>query len=486
MGTPAPGPGTPVGDVQRRLVHGLREVLVPVLTEGSWQQIEDDHRRVALAWRNDLEPGWGKPKYVKRVLEDLPDEEVVAVARRALDRFPERCLFAVEDALLWIDSNGIARISEVTRLHLARALEGRRLHPSESPSNVLGKFARVRDGLRFESAEDGNIYVVETDILALFDAGTSRSQTATKSSHLALLDAYGFREWPDARLFRLVEFLVHPTVSQGDEQASLVRALNAVLVADRFELAESEHLSDHPVFKVRPATGGVAGRPKNLIFASTGPKPELGFVDAVNNDIMILRHAEHCLVYDEPIGNVGLRWSRLVEWWAGREDLDPSEPSTRKSLADRLVKSLGSEPERRMFTAYFKAFRPRLGDALPALVPQVYLHYDPMTLRELRARGDQRRFDVQRMDFLLLLPHSVRVVIEIDGQQHYSTGVEASAKPSPEEYARTVRGDRHLRLAGYEVYRFGGYELRDDGPCASAVDEFFTRLFCRHKLLESS
>ena len=175
-----------------------------------------------------------------------------------------------------------------------------------------------------------------------------------------------------------------------------------------------------------------------------------------------------------------------MEWWAAREGLDPSASSTRKSLADRLVKSLGSEPERRMFIAYFKAFRPRLGDGLPALVPQVYLHYDPITLRELRARGDQRRFDVQRMDFLLLLPHNVRVVIEIDGQQHYSTGAEPSAKPSPEEYARTVRGDRHLRLAGYEVYRFGGYELRDDSTCASAVDEFFTRLFRRHELLESS
>jgi AbiJ-like protein len=486
MSTLAPMAGAPVGNVQRRLSHRLREALVPVLTEGSWQQIEDDHRRVGLAWRNDLEPGWGKPKYVDRVLDDLVDEEVVAVARRALDRFPERCAFAVEDALLWIDSNGIARISEVTRLGIAKALEGRRLHPSESPSDVLGKFARASDGQRFEYAEEGDIYVFETDLLALFGAGASRSQTATKSSHLTLLDAYGFREWPDVRLFRLVELLVHPTVRQGDEQASLVQALNGMLAADRFELAESEQLSGHPVFKVRPATGGVAGRPKNLIFASTGPKPELGFVDAVNNDIAILRHAEHCLVYDEPIGDAGLRWSKLVEWWAAREGLDPSEPSTRKSLADRLVKSLGSEPERRMFAAYFKAFRPRLCDALPALVPQVYLHYDPMTLRELQARGDRRRFDVQRMDFLLLLPHSVRVVIEIDGQQHYSTGAEPSAKPSPAEYAQTVRGDRHLRLAGYEVYRFGGYELRDDSMCASAVGEFFTRLFLRHKLLEFS
>jgi very-short-patch-repair endonuclease len=234
------------------------------------------------------------------------------------------------------------------------------------------------------------------------------------------------------------------------------------------------------VFTVRPITDGVAGRPKNLIFASTGPKPELAFADAVNNDIVILKHADHCLVYDEPIGESGLRWHQLVEWWSAREGLDPKEASTRNLFGERLVKSLASEPERRLFKAYFKIFRPLLGDALPALVPQVYLHYDPLTLRELRERGDARRFDVQRMDFLLLLPHGVRVIVEIDGQQHYSTGPEPSAKPSPEEYARTARSDRHLRLAGYEVYRFGGYELRDESTCVSVIEEFFTRLLGRH------
>jgi very-short-patch-repair endonuclease len=228
------------------------------------------------------------------------------------------------------------------------------------------------------------------------------------------------------------------------------------------------------------------GRAKNLIFASTGPKPELGFADAVNNDIVILRHAEHCLVYDELTGNDELRWTTLVAWWAAREGLEPTDASTRKRLGERLSKSLGSEPERRFFNAYFKVFRPRLGDALPALVPQVYLHYDPMTLGEPRARGDDRRFNVQRMDFLLLLPHGVRIVVEIDGQQHYSTSAEASAKPSPEEYARTVRADRNLRLAGYEVYRFGGHEFQDEDGCVSVIEEFFTRLFQRHKLLGAS
>lgn len=39
MSTPAPVRGARVGKVQRYLVHRLSEALVPVLTEGSWQQM---------------------------------------------------------------------------------------------------------------------------------------------------------------------------------------------------------------------------------------------------------------------------------------------------------------------------------------------------------------------------------------------------------------------------------------------------------------
>src|SRR5690606_24500522 len=47
---------------------------------------------------------------------------------------------------------------------------------------------------------------------------------------------------------------------------------------------------------------------------------------------------------------------------------------------------------------YYRAFKD-LGDTLPALIPQVYLHYDPYTLAQLGGVG---RLPRQRMDFLLL------------------------------------------------------------------------------------
>ena len=52
----------------------------------------------------------------------------------------------------------------------------------------------------------------------------------------------------------------------------------------------------------------------------------------------------------------------------------------------------------------------------------------------------------ERMDFLLLLPRGVRIVLEVDGKQHYAEGDTAS----PKLYSEMVSEDRKLRLRGYE------------------------------------
>lgn len=81
-----------------------------------------------------------------------------------------------------------------------------------------------------------------------------------------------------------------------------------------------------------------------------------------------------------------------------------------------------------------------------------------------------------RMDFLLLLPQGVRVVIEVDGKHHYAdTGGSADVQ----RYAQMVRADRELKLAGYEVFRFGAAELQ--APTGKVdVKAFFVALFKRY------
>lgn len=462
------------------LVEKLRAALVDVLSVGTWEQIKHDHARVQLPWREDLKPGWGKPKYVERVLIELPEGELPALGKRCIEAFPERCI-AVQNALWWIEADGRAEISEITRLALADAFDGRRLYPGLSPNDFMSLFAQSKDWSTYHYGSESILYIQQSnELLVLLGGEPSPPQ---RSSHRALLHAYGFLDWPDARIFQFLEQLVHPRNRQGEDQREWADLINQRLMVDGFSLIETGTISGHPVFSVHRAMRGVQGKPKNLIFASTGPKPELGFSDAINNDVVILRNAEHCLIYTERISDDGLRWEQLIAWWAALHDKDPNAPETRKDLGSRLLESLGSPAEKWFFKAYFRTFATQLEHGLPALIPQVYLHYDPVTLRELQARGEGKRFEIQRMDFLMLLRERVRIVIEIDGQQHYATGTRESSRPSPKTYAETMRADRRLRLAGYEVYRFGGYEVRDASTAEETVREFFWELFRRHRLL---
>ncbi|WP_456849331.1 AbiJ-related protein [Bradyrhizobium sp. USDA 4504] len=272
-----------------------------------------------------------------------------------------------------------------------------------------------------------------------------------------------------ARFAALLEETVHPLLRSGDEQLRLVTELNKVLTRDGYNLVPEGETSGYPIFAFRPVTRGVSGRPKNLIFASRGPKPEIGFADAINNDIVILSGEESCLIYDRQIGSNGLLWSDLVAWWS---ELVPEGNAA--GLGSRLQQSLSSDGEKNFFGTYFKRYRSSLGDNLPALLPQVYLHYDPAVVKTLRHRLPLQR---QRMDFLLLLPGRQRVVIEVDGKHHFSE----DNRPSLRVYSDMVSADRELRLAGYEIYRFAANEVVGDGAEARIAD-FFDKLFRLHRV----
>ena len=88
----------------------------------------------------------------------------------------------------------------------------------------------------------------------------------------------------------------------------------------------------------------------------------------------------------------------------------------------------------------------------------------------------------QRMDFLLLLSDRIRIVIEIDGKQHYAE----EDKASPRLYSEMVAEDRRLKLCGYEVYRFGGYELNSESEAERIVEPFLINLFKRHDLIANA
>lgn len=253
------------------------------------------------------------------------------------------------------------------------------------------------------------------------------------------------------------------------------------LVSLAVRILEDHHSDALQDIVTRAGLRGVDGEFKNLIFAADGPKPEIVLRDAVNNVIEIVKNAQFCLIYDRPLPPEGLRWGALVSWWCGLQGVDPGDEPIHAArlLFNRLNRSLDSEVERRLFHTYAEFYRnPEDFGRAPALIPQVYLHYDPYT----RARASVRPGQLirQRMDFLLLLPENQRIVIEVDGQQHYA---DDDGRAQPRRYAEMVAEDRKLRLAGYEVYRFGGYELSGDRAVAAALArDFFQDLFDRHNI----
>ncbi|MEQ8676569.1 MAG: hypothetical protein RIC84_25360 [Aggregatilineales bacterium] len=221
-----------------------------------------------------------------------------------------------------------------------------------------------------------------------------------------------------------------------------------------------------------------SGQPiKNIIFGSTGPKPDIVLRDALTNQIEITQNAEHCLVYDHHINDeAGLSWDELVEWWMSLNQLKSRSDIIERELYQRLRKSIPetSPPARNLFHSYY-SFKQQGIQRLPALLPEVYLHFDPKTIIE---RNGKKVLNRQRMDFLLLLPYDVRIVIEVDGKHHYADGDIAS----PERYGEMMMEDRELRLMGYEVYRFGAVEL-NKSIAESNVKSFFRRIFKKYGIL---
>ncbi|MFC8203873.1 hypothetical protein [[Kitasatospora] papulosa] len=246
------------------------------------------------------------------------------------------------------------------------------------------------------------------------------------------------------------------------------------LALDELEAAEGEGLE----FR------GVDGAPKNIIFASIGFKPEIVMSQVIDGAIEIVEHEENCLVYDRPLTEAGMTWGQLVDWWRDRNDMgEADDRAAALSLYERLKASLASDAERYVFHAFGSRYAGPNAMQEPALLPQVYLHFDPLTERQRRTLNKPRRLARERMDFLLLLPGGVRIVIEVDGKHHYAREVPPESgrwEVAADLYSEMVAEDRALRLKGYEVFRFGGREILESRQDLSSIRRFFGDLEARY------
>lgn len=300
---------------------------------------------------------------------------------------------------------------------------------------------------------------------------TSGNQKFTNSDVFKYIGAY---DCSTTHFLWFLEFLLDPSHRSEQANKELVNRLNEIIGNDGYEIVVDQ---DSKIFRTKYIITEKKKEsikvPKQIIFASKNVKPDFGITDVLDGDISLIADA-NSLNYDEKIYD-HLTWQQLEDWW------EDNNLEINKSLKKRLIDSLDSEAEIMFFKAYFINFG-FLGDTLPALLPQVYVAYDPVSAKDLPNGKTRIR---QRIDFLMILPNLKRVIIEIDGKHHYAR---EDGRADTKRYAEMVRVDRELRLRGYEVYRIGGAEFYNDqntpeDNAVSVVKDFFTALFKQHEIL---
>lgn len=445
----------------------LRELLTPLI--GDLKDAGTNIMLPSICEKLGLpspDPEGSKRERMISSINALSDADLPQVVKRFLNLYPPSPVMrnAIQE-ILWADS-AYPEIPKRFRREVAQAI------------GIEELFA---DAQHFDALLE-NLWILDTDPWANFlgNGRTNLRQEIKRHVHQnlgdwsteLLFDKLGAYTASNGRFVHFLEGLASSDV-RPDETAQryFVQTVNVPLRNCGVELKESGIEGGYPIFSVIATHTAAVGRPKNLIFASA-VKPDLRFRDAVNNDIEIVTNADKVLIYDRPIGIDGLTWSNLQLWWEETTKAADSE-AAKKSLYKRLRESLpsNSPPQSKLFNTYYSSFGKAIPQ-LPALLPEVWLHWDPLTVKE-RGRDALLRF---RMDFLLLLPQGVRIVVEVDGKHHFA---DDAGRADVIRYAQMVAADRELKLAGYHIFRFGAHELLADSGEAT-VKLFFESLFKRY------
>ncbi|MFD3442527.1 hypothetical protein ACFWU3_34105 [Streptomyces sp. NPDC058685] len=418
-----------------------------------------------------------KRERVDLSFRQVPESELPQITRRILE---QRDIYVnptirhqLED-LLWAEDTP-PEIPKKARRELARALDLSELAQHHDRFlHLLDRFWITEEqNLSFDQLLNGMRPVTLTDLIKRH-VFRNPGDWSTED----LFENLSMFEAGDARFARFLEGLVSADVLLDENLRKMtVSTINGHLRAAGIELRQTGSDGGYPLFTLVSTRLHSNRRPKNIIFASLR-KPDIRFRSSVDNDIEIVGgNPDDTLVYDREIPTAGLRWGDLHAWWQDTRKIS-SETDPRSDLYQRLLKSLpaNSPGQRNLFMAYHAA--PSADD--PALLPEVWLHWDHKTVQD---RGPQALLR-SRMDFLLLLPHGQRVVLEVDGSQHYTR--DCGRTPDTAKYAEMVAADRDLKLREYEVFRFGHDELKSLAHAQALLGQFLPDMFRRFRVISSS
>nr|WTB11959.1 hypothetical protein OG546_49150 [Streptomyces antimycoticus]WTB12175.1 hypothetical protein OG546_50380 [Streptomyces antimycoticus] len=406
-----------------------------------------------------------KHKRLAASLDACRDEDLPAVARAVLASQPVTAgqRNALQDAL-WQCSDCV-EVPGRTRRELAASL------PLDGYVRHADRFLTMLDSL----------WVLDDDPMAAWNGG-ARTLKAEITRHVInnddwdavfLFEQLGCIEAPHPRFARFLEALAAPsTIPDEAAQRQFAEIANVHLQRVGAQLQEASEEDGYPLFQLIRVGAPPSRRPRQVIFATLA-KPDIRISSVLDGDLEVIDQAERAdqvLVYDHVIRNDGLRWRDLLNWWQKKRGITDIGQA-RSSLFERMRASLPKEStgQDNLYWLYYDIYHHEPDD-LPALLPEVWLHWDHQTIHQRRERAQQHI----RMDFLLLMPGRRRIVLEVDGSQHYTDN--QGKVPSPGKYAATMAADRELKLLGYQVYRFGHNELEDMKRARPLLADFFSRL----------
>lgn len=208
----------------------------------------------------------------------------------------------------------------------------------------------------------------------------------------------------DEKFIFFLEQYVNPIINRRryDEQEEewiplqeeCVNAINRYLLSCNLRLEVKELRSDKKIFEIVSLTQGVDQSIKNIIYAAKF-KPDIVIDDALANNIHIVKNEEQCLIFDKEIPEKGLFWQDMVDWYAEKYNLSHN---VEEAYVKRLKEAIGesSPPEQLFFDAYIE-LKNEMVCQIPALIPQVYLYYDPLTKQQ---RGWKKYLNIKEWIFL--------------------------------------------------------------------------------------
>ena len=236
-----------------------------------------------------------KREKIARSFDTLPDSALPKLAERLLARFPpsSKKRNEIQD-ILW-SSAAAPDIPKRSRREVARVLQIDDICIDQE------KFLRLLDRLWVLNTYTSPFEEILNPSYQSLRLGIEKHVLENPDWSVEdLFDKLGALDAPNQRFVRFLEGIASADVLLDEStQRKYVGLVNGPLRTRGVELRETGMAGGYPIFQVL-STSLKSGRPKNLIFASS-IKPDIRFLDAVNNDIEIVTNADKVLVYDRPI-----------------------------------------------------------------------------------------------------------------------------------------------------------------------------------------